>query len=604
MPLRDDLLNPIPGDNPSGENLRYAPVYDQIKEARREEEEIEQGDWQHERKKADWPLVVKLTGEVLAKKSKDLQIVAWLTEALLRREGFQGLKDGLDLTRSLLETFWDTLYPEIEDGDLEMRATPLEWIGSRLDQPIRLVTLTRSGLDWLRYKDSRSVPYETDTAKAEQRAQAIQDGKLTPEEFDEAVTGTPTQFYEDRMTQLVGCLESTDALAALCDEKFGDYSPNFNSLKKSLEEIKQVVHVLLAKRRQGEAPAAEPEQAGYEDTSAAGYEEAGADGAAAASARAKRAAGPLAPEPVDRDDAIARVLAGAKWLRQNDAYGPAAYMLVRALRWGELLAGAPEPDAALLEAPPSGVRQEIKKFFSDGYYQEALEAAENAASAPYGRAWLDVHRYAVQACENLGYSAVATAIKSGLRALLADIPALPDRSLMDDTPTANGETRQWIQEQVATAPAQAAPADNWYSQPPEAEPEQQIESEGPDKPPDTYEMAVQAMRSGDARGAIELLSRDAAQAPSGRARFQRNVQLAQICLGSKHAALAVPILQNLAEEIDKRKLEEWEAHDMLAHALGLLYRAAHGGDISAEDKHKLYSRICRLDPVQALGLSR
>ena len=37
MPLRDDLLNPIPGDNPSGESLRYAPVFDKIKEARREE---------------------------------------------------------------------------------------------------------------------------------------------------------------------------------------------------------------------------------------------------------------------------------------------------------------------------------------------------------------------------------------------------------------------------------------------------------------------------------------------------------------------------------------------------------------------------------------
>ncbi len=599
MPLRDDLLNPIAGDNPSGENLRYAPVYDQIKEARREEEEIAQGDWQHERKKADWPLVIKLTGEALAKKSKDLQIAAWLTEALLHREGFQGLKDGLDLTRNLLETFWDTLYPEIEEGDLEMRATPLEWIGSRLDQPIRQVTLTRSGLDWLRYKDSRSVPYETDTAKAEQRAQAVQDGKLTPEEFDEAVSGTPTQFYEDRMTQLVGCLESTDALAALCDEKFGDYSPNFNSLKKSLEEIRQVVHVLLAKRRQAEAPAAqaEPEaSAGYEQAAGAGY------GAAAAPAPA---AGALSAEPVDRDDAIARVIGAAKWLRQNDAYSPAPYMLIRALRWGELMAGAPEPDASLLEAPQSEVRQEIKKLFTDGYYQEALEAAENAVGQPCGRAWLDVHRYAVQACENLGYNAVATAIKSGLRALLADIPALPDRSLMDDTPTANGETRQWIQEQIATAPAAAAaPADNWYSQPAEAEPEEQIESEGPEKAPDTYEMALQAARSGDARGAIELLSRDAAQAPSGRARFQRNVQLAQICLGSKHSALAIPILQSLAEEIDKRGLEEWEAHEMLAHALGLLYRAAQSGDMSAEDKHKLYRRICRLDPVQALGLSR
>ena len=43
MPLPDNLLNPIPGENPSGEDLRYAPIYDQIKEARREEEEVRRG---------------------------------------------------------------------------------------------------------------------------------------------------------------------------------------------------------------------------------------------------------------------------------------------------------------------------------------------------------------------------------------------------------------------------------------------------------------------------------------------------------------------------------------------------------------------------------
>jgi hypothetical protein len=39
MPVRDDLLNPIPGDNPSGANLRYDPAYDKVKvkEARRVE---------------------------------------------------------------------------------------------------------------------------------------------------------------------------------------------------------------------------------------------------------------------------------------------------------------------------------------------------------------------------------------------------------------------------------------------------------------------------------------------------------------------------------------------------------------------------------------
>ena len=137
MPLRNDLLNPIAGENPSGQNLRYAPVYDKIKEARREDDDAAQGDWKRERKVADWPLVVKTAGETLATKSKDLQLAAWLTEALLKTQGVGGLRDGLDLLKGLIEGFWDTLYPEIEDGDLEMRAAPLDWVGGRLDRAVK-----------------------------------------------------------------------------------------------------------------------------------------------------------------------------------------------------------------------------------------------------------------------------------------------------------------------------------------------------------------------------------------------------------------------------------------------------------------------------------
>src|SRR5262245_48276616 len=120
MPLRDDLLNPIPGDNPGGANLRYAPIYDKIKDARREDDDAPQGDWQRDRKVADYKQVIKLAGEALATQSKDLQLAAWLTEAMLHQEGFAGLKQGLDLMRGLIENFWDTMYPEIEDGDLEL----------------------------------------------------------------------------------------------------------------------------------------------------------------------------------------------------------------------------------------------------------------------------------------------------------------------------------------------------------------------------------------------------------------------------------------------------------------------------------------------------
>ena len=54
MPLRDDLLTPIAGDNPSGKSLKYDRVYDQVKEARSEEDStLPSGAWERTAKRAE-----------------------------------------------------------------------------------------------------------------------------------------------------------------------------------------------------------------------------------------------------------------------------------------------------------------------------------------------------------------------------------------------------------------------------------------------------------------------------------------------------------------------------------------------------------------------
>ena len=359
MPLRDDLLNPIPGENPSGESLRYAPVFDKIKEARRADDDAPQGEWNFERKTADYPLVIKLAGEALATKSKDLQLAAWLTEAILRKEGFAGLKAGLELIKGLVENFWDTLYPELDDGDAEMRAAPLEWLGTRMDSALRSVALTGKGANWFQFKESRTVGYEAtaDTeAKVAARSAAIAEGKTTGEAWDGAVAATPKVFYAEMEETLDGILEVIESLSAVGEEKFGDVAPSFGPMRTTVEEIRHTVHGLLQKKREvepdegAEAAAAEEEPAGEEETPAT-----------RSPAPPKTRTGTLAAEPVDQDDAFQRVTAVAAYLRRNDPSSPLPYLLLRGLRWGELRGAGTGVDANLLDAPPTGARQAIKK---------------------------------------------------------------------------------------------------------------------------------------------------------------------------------------------------------------------------------------------------
>jgi type VI secretion system protein ImpA len=44
------LLVPIPGDHAAGGSLRYEGTYDRIQEARRADDDLPQGAWQHARK--------------------------------------------------------------------------------------------------------------------------------------------------------------------------------------------------------------------------------------------------------------------------------------------------------------------------------------------------------------------------------------------------------------------------------------------------------------------------------------------------------------------------------------------------------------------------
>lgn len=320
MALRSDLLEPIAGANPAGANLRYDPVYDQIKLARTEEVDAPQGEWTRTRKTADYALVVKLAGEALAKRSKDLQIAAWLTEALTYREGFGGLVAGLELLRSLLERYWDDLYPELEDGDAELRAVPLEWVARYLDSAIRSVPLNAAGHGLLAYKESRAVGYEVkeyDPAREAARQEAIYEGKLTAEEFDEGFAAASKEWYRILVADLDRALEAVDGLDLLGQERFGNDAPGYHKLRDLLREVRQVAGQLLARKLEADPDPApkEPATVAQDLGPAAGesgpqvvFEAAGSTGAPATDRgeAPSQDRGDWAPDPYERALELAR----------------------------------------------------------------------------------------------------------------------------------------------------------------------------------------------------------------------------------------------------------------------------------------------------------
>jgi type VI secretion system protein ImpA len=285
----------------------------------------------------------------------------------------------------------------------------------------------------------------------------------------------------------------------------------------------------------------------------------------------------------------------------------------------------------LLEAPPTPVRARLKALLLDGRWAELLEQGEQLMATPQGRGWLDLQRYVVTACVRLGptYDAVAAGIRAELLALLDALPQLPEVTLMDDTPTANAETRAWLATLRSAGASGAAEggraetgADAILADGSEAL-DGALRGEGDGdalaaaarggaarpRPtamlgasPDAFQLAKAELARGRTHRALELLVAELDRERSARGRFVRQTQIAHLMVEAGLETVAKPILDKLIETIDEKGLAEWEAGPLVAQPLALMCRVMDRLELDEDERKELYLKVCRLDPLQAIAL--
>ena len=552
MPLRADLLTPIAGDNPSGADLRYDNkllLYDKIREARRQDDDLNQGDWQHERKVGRLFRGHPLTQDALATHTKDLQLAAWLTDALLRTEGFSGLQQGLTFCHALIGTFWETLYPPIEDGDLELRVGPLEWLGAALEIPVKSVPIVRAGYDCSSTKNpswSATKSRQRTTRTRRRGPRKSPKASWRPKPSTRLLPKLPRRFIFRPKKIWTQCSRLCNRLDELCTAKFGNSAPSFGKLKAATEEVRHTVHQLLQKKREIEPDpvvvAPEPPPA----AAAAAPEGAGSE--AAAGVPVPVAVAMASAEPADRRDAVDRVAKAAAFLRKREPYSPAPYLMMRGLALGRA-AGCRQTrrcHACWRRRPPncasssSGSRSPKNGV---NCWRWPRMPCRCPAAAP---GWT-CNGWWWRRCTGLGneYVPIAAAIRSELKVLLTDLPELLDASLLDDTPAANAETRVWLK-QLLQAPLKDAPGPEG-TEAPGASNGQPAAASWPAKAADSYASAQEALKSGEAEKAFQIMRNEIARQRSGRGRFQRTLQLVQLCVAAGKDAIAQPLLEDLIE---------------------------------------------------------
>ncbi len=346
----ETLLAPLDsGEGGAGEDLRadFSPSspYQKLKDARfaaRAEERARDSEGAFDSAPPDaWREVARVGQEALAARSKDFEIAAWLTEAMVRQAGLLGLTVCARLITGLCETYWDTGFPQPDEDGLEGRASPLGGLaGAGADgtimQPLRLLPLFR------RADGSPLTVFQWDQAD---ETAAIANDERRQARLDAGVPELATLETEARLDrpyvvgvarQVAAALEAWQALDAAMGERFGSDAPATRNVTALLEHIQGVT------RRLGGAES----DAAAEEPAATGGAEAGA-----AAGPAAAGGGGGGPKVMTREDALRDLERIAEFFRRTEPHSPLAYTLQEAARRGrmtlaELLAEVqPDEDA-------------------------------------------------------------------------------------------------------------------------------------------------------------------------------------------------------------------------------------------------------------------
>jgi type VI secretion system protein ImpA len=370
----DALLVAISEDKPSGEYLRYSGIYDEISEARRADDILAQGEWQTDLKVADFRKVIELASATLEKETKDLQISAWLSEALIEQHGFVGLRDSLQLISKLQENFWETLHPEIDEGDMEGRANAISWMENQASFAIKKAKITGyNGYSFLNFEDSKKfdIPDNIemlDTAEQQKfnelKAQAEKENRVTANKWRAEMANTRRAACEEINFLIEECWVAHSELNRVIEEKFDlNQAPSLNNLKKSLDEIHSLVKKILEEKRLEEPDEEDPATEEGEVT-----EEGGVVVKVAGVATASGAI-------QSRQDALKRLKDIAEYFRKAEPHSPISYLVQRAVKWGEMPLEAWLQDVIKDENVIWALRQTLG--FNTGLPSESSESTDS-----------------------------------------------------------------------------------------------------------------------------------------------------------------------------------------------------------------------------------
>lgn len=331
IPL-DKLLQPITEENPVGIDIRDDPSptssYYSIKDARNAARAAERNNmFDGDSSEADeqWRKILSLAPDILQNQAKDLEVASWYTEALIRRYGFQGLRDGFKLIHGLIEQYWDALYPLPDEDGVETRIASLTGLNGEgadgvLIAPIRSVEITEGNepgpFTYWKYQQALEVEKIIDEEAKAKKASKL---GFSNDDVERAVADSSETFFVNIRDDVNQSIDTYREVSRMLDEYCGinDAPPTSNVINILVDCLGAINHIGKYKMPSDETSDIQTENQ--------------AD-ASSADETSAQISGPVK----SRAEAFKKLTEISAFFRKTEPHSPISYILERAVKWGDL----------------------------------------------------------------------------------------------------------------------------------------------------------------------------------------------------------------------------------------------------------------------------
>lgn len=376
--------SPVSESSPAGADAKYEPEYEALTA------EIGKLSSVSRSSPISWQAVADNGAVILAQKSKDISVAAYMAVALIHTDGAQGFLDGVKLLRGICENFWDDAFPP--KAKLRRRLNAYEWWHERALEQLR--------------KDGQPP---VSAALSAEMTEAVG-------ELDSLIGGLMEEAQPLRDIK-----EAIRAIPLLPEEKPKEPEPQAAPEPEPLREEPAPQPQLQAAPeppRPAPSPAPAPQAAQTGDT------------AAALSAFVEAA----------RNYAYA--------LRAEDPANYLAWQLPRVALWGKIAALPPDDGTGQTMVPPPDMDrvEAAERLLAGKNWLKAATAADDLfQSYPL---CIDLQRIADEALANLGpsFAAARARLRAETAAFVGRLPGLTALSYDGGVPFVSPATRAWLDE--------------------------------------------------------------------------------------------------------------------------------------------------------------